>query len=511
MAAKKRYIVQVPASVRNVAGISVEDVAAGLPKAQDKGARKGGVRVLELDGAELDALVKSYPGLLIEEDQELQLLGSMPGLGFQVDAATGCALGFLVVDAESDKPIAGATIFVSGANATYRADTGGDGKASVVVHETDIGHVIVSPSSQYWSRVSAPPAIDEVAKIALTRLTPNGAAAWSRNWLGVDADFPFRGEGVKVALIDSGIAEHPDLAVAGGFNALDGEDVEDFRRDEKGHGTHCAGILAGRNADSGVFGIAPDAEVYSIKVFPGGYVSDLIEGLQWAIDNGMDVVNLSLGMRQPSMQLAMKLIEAAQNGIVLVAATGNDGSTLSYPAADDGVIAVGAFGSTEAFPADSAHVLRVGPLHNPETGLFVANFSNQGPQTAFIAPGVAIVSSVPGGYAAWDGTSMACPFVAGLAAVLLSADPGLATRDLQRVVAVRNALAATAVDFDLPSDVQGAGVPRADAVLGAALLQRHAAGLLAIAQQESLRQIEPLIADLEHKQREIQSLLAQLD
>ena len=337
-------------------------------------------------------------------------------------------------------------------------------------------------------------------------------APGAANGSALTADFPFRGQGVKVAVLDSGVAQHPDLVVAGGYNTLDGEDTQDFRRDEKGHGTHCAGIIAGRTAAAGVLGVAPDAELYSVKVFPGGRLSDLLDGLQWTIDNGIDVVNLSLGMPAPSLQLALKLAEAGQQGIVLVAAAGNDGtSALSHPAADDGVLAVSAFGSTQDFRADSAHALRVGELHNPDTGLFVANFSNSGPETAFIAPGVAVISSVPGGHAAWDGTSMACPFIAGLTALLLSAHPELKPRDARRVEAVRQLLAASAIDLALPAAIQGAGVPQADAALADALEGHRSAAQLAASQQESLRLLEPLIADLEQKQQEIKSMLVQLE
>lgn len=510
MTNKERYLVQVPAHVRHSAGFSLDDVVAGLAPEKTLRAGKSGTRVLELDDTELDSMAKTYPGLLIEEDQELKLLGGMPGLGFEISSASAQALGFLVVDAETDKPIPNVTLFAQGGRATYRSATDREGKASVAVHEGAIERVIVSPAMQYWSRVVAAPLAGEAVKVELTPLVPNGAAAWSRQWLGLEADFPFRGQGVKVAVLDSGIAEHPDLVVAGGFNTLDGEDAQDFRRDEKGHGTHCAGILAGRNAEAGVLGVAPDAELYAIKAFPGGRLSDLLEGLQWAIDNGIDVVSISLGMRAPSALLALKIAEAADQGIVLVASSGNDAGLLRHPAADKGVLAVSAFGSAQAFPAESAHALRVGELHNPATGLFVANFANSGAQTAFIAPGVAIVSSVPGGYAAWDGTSMACPCVAGLAAVVLSAYPGLAPRSTQRLQAVHDLLAAAALDLGLPQQVQGAGVPRADAALAEALARRRAAERLAVAQQESLRQLEPLIADLQLKQQEIQSLLAQL-
>lgn len=510
MTAKTRYVIQVPAHARLASGFALEDVIAGLAPAQIVRAGRSGSSVLALDDAEHEALLQSYPGLLIEEDRALTLLGSMPGLGFQVVASNGQVLDFVVVDAHTDKPISGVTVFAQGTQATYRAETGRDGKASVTVFEPAILRVIVSPAAQYWSRVVAAPEAGTAVKVALTPLVPEGAAAWGRRFHGLDVTFPFRGAGVKVALIDSGVAEHADLVLSGGLNTLDGEDPQDFRRDEKGHGTHCAGVVAGRGEQTGVMGMAPDVDLYSVKVFPGGRLSDLLEGLQWAIDQGMDVVSMSLGLREPSALLAMKLAEAAHQGIVLVAAVGNEAGAVAYPAANEGVLGVSAFGSSADFPPDSAHALRIGSLLNPTLGLFVANFGDQGSDPAFIAPGVAVISSVPGGYAAWDGSSMACPHVAGLAALVLGAHPELARRNLQRVRSVHALLAAGCADLGLPPQIQGAGVPRADAILQGPIGQRQAATALAARQQDSLRQLEPLIADLQGKQQEIQVLLAQL-
>ncbi|UMR29676.1 S8 family serine peptidase [Massilia sp. MB5] len=506
MSLRKRYIIAVPQHVRLGSGLSLQDVVAGLPPQQLGRSGTTGTQVVEMSAVEADQLARANSDMLIEEDQPLTLLAPMPALGFEVGPDRGQEYRFAVRDAQTGAPVADATLFVKGTRATYRGRTGKDGSASVRVLDAAIEHVIVSPAANYWARVIAAPAPEQTTEVALTPLIARGGAAWERQWLGKTGEVA-GGAGVKVALLDSGIAEHPDLAVAGGLNALDGARSNDYRSDEDGHGTHCAGLIGGRNAVNGVCGVAPEAELYAVKAFPGGRLSDLLEGLQWCIDNGMDVVNLSLAIERPSPLLALKLAEAAQAGITLVAAAGNGGDNqLSYPAASEGVLAVTAFGSMHAFPADSAHALRIAELRNDASSLFVPNFSNRGPQAAFIAPGVAIISSVPGGYAAWDGTSMACAFVSGLAALALAVHPEIRTGDARQGAHVRQLLAAAAIDLSLPSAIQGAGVPQAARPAARPAGWTDASGL---AQQQQQR-VAALISDLEGKQQEIRAMIAQL-
>ena len=113
-----------------------------------------------------------------------------------------------------------------------------------------------------------------------------------------------RGAGVKVAVVDTGIDfTHPDLKVAGGFNVIthDGN-----YKDDQGHGTHVSGTIAGQGKDDGVFGVAPDVALYGVKVLDAngsGTFSDVIEGIQWAAQNKMDVANFSLGASQGGQAL----------------------------------------------------------------------------------------------------------------------------------------------------------------------------------------------------------------
>ena len=232
-----------------------------------------------------------------------------------------------------------------------------------------------------------PPALDwGINKI-------NGASAWN---------IASSGPRIKVGVIDTGIdITHPDLAanIAGGFNAISGGSYTD----DNGHGTHVAGIIGALDDGAGVIGVDPHADLYAIKVLDNngsGYVSDIIEGLDWAVANNIQVVNMSLGASKGTQSFAEAIQRAHAAGIVIVAAAGNNGrGIVSYPAAYPEVIAVAATDSNDAR----------------------ASFSNYGPQIDVAAPGVSIYSTYFGGrYAIMSGTSMASPFTAGVAALVLS-------------------------------------------------------------------------------------------
>ncbi|KYH31974.1 S8 family peptidase [Neomoorella mulderi] len=226
------------------------------------------------------------------------------------------------------------------------------------------------------------------------------------------------GEKVKVAVLDTGIdAGHPDLKanIRGtqnikfpGWQAGDGN----------GHGTHVAGIIAAVDNNFGVVGVAPRAEIYAVKIFNrrgNGYISDIIAGLDWALQNKMQVVNMSFGTTRPSQALEEAVRRCVQAGMVLVAAAGNEGkeNSVMYPARCPGVIAVSAI--------DRKNNL--------------ASFSSRGSEVTVAAPGVDILSTYPGGkYRAMSGTSMACPHVAGVAALVLSRDGHISGRQVVKTI-----------------------------------------------------------------------------
>lgn len=224
------------------------------------------------------------------------------------------------------------------------------------------------------------------------------------------------GSGAVVAVIDSGVdGGHLDLSgqlTAAGVDYVTGTGTG--RVDNHGHGTHVAGVVAAVRGNAvGVSGFAPQARIMPIRVLDAtgaGWSSDIAKGIIYAADNGADVVNLSLG--GPSADSATKVAVnyALSEGVIVVAAAGNNRATdnaTNYPAAYPGVVAVA---STEREDTSSS-------------------FSNTGPYVDIAAPGGRILSTVPGGYAYLSGTSMATPYVAAAAALVVDITGGTVTTE----------------------------------------------------------------------------------
>ncbi len=232
-----------------------------------------------------------------------------------------------------------------------------------------------------------------------------------------------KGGGVKVAILDTGIdLDHPDLRVAGDVSFVDGTVNGD---DDHGHGTMVAGIVAALDNDIGVVGVAPEVELYAVKVLNryGSSVSgSVLSGIEWAVDNNMHVVNMSFGgiLNWPwATQTALE--KAYQAGIVLVAGAGNAG--------DQGII---------FSPARYEPVISVGATNQQDAR---ASFSCTGSTLELMAPGVVIQSTSRGGsYSSGSGTSFSTPHVAGIAALLIASG-------ITNNVEVRQILRGTAKDL----------------------------------------------------------------
>ena len=213
-----------------------------------------------------------------------------------------------------------------------------------------------------------------------------------------------QGQGVRIAVLDTGVdSDHPDLA-----GAI--EQVRDFTaegiEDLNGHGTHCAGIIGARKNDIGFIGVAPSSSLLIGKVLRnsgGGTLESVANGVQWAVDERVDIISMSLGAADGSHRLFEVIHTALAKGAVVICAAGNSGAlftnSVGYPGRYGSVITV------------AAH-----DQHGQPSG-----FSSRGSEIDFMAPGHDIWSTYrQGGYAKLSGTSMAAPFVAGLAALVLA-------------------------------------------------------------------------------------------
>jgi subtilisin len=281
------------------------------------------------------------------------------------------------------------------------------------------------------------------------------------------------GTGVKVGVIDSGIAaDHPDLVVAGGLGCVPGSPEDQFGPSEP-HGTHVAGIIAGRGAaPTGMRGIAPGVSLFSYRVFDdtvnSGSSFGMVKAIRRGIADGCDLLNMSLGFDQengpPVVDDAIKeaIAEANAAGVVVIVAAGNDGrKPVSYPAMDDLAIAVSAVGRKELFPASSSESGDVAAPFGTDPKNFLAAFSNVGTALDVTGAGVGVVSTVPGGYAPMSGTSMACPAVTGVVARLLANSPAVRNlpRNAGRADTIKSLLFAQAQALGLGITNEGKGLP----------------------------------------------------
>lgn len=468
----KRYIIRprapgaAPAAEAAVRALVFElgDQAAELVKANPQ----SGQHVVKLSEADAAKLAQSRPDLIVEEDQPIDLF-RVPGLPEILPLQDQVEWTVTVRDPDG-AAIPDCTVFAIGPQVGFRADTDAQGVARLTVTPAAVERMICSPRANFWSRVVAPPMGGTAADVQLDRLDAVAASAWWRRLLGLERPNMPTGQGARVCVIDSGIAGVPSLRVEGGTNTLDDGDPAAWNVDEKGHGTHVAGVIAGRPSSANRFrGIAPDAKLYSAKVFPGGYVSDIVEALDWCRLNRIDLANMSLGAKQPSAAMRQAIATATDAGVTVVAAVGNEAGPVSFPGGFPDVIGVSAIGRLGSFPEDSGHVLKVGPHRDWWGGLFSASFTNFGPQVDVCAPGVAIASTVPQGFAAWDGTSMACPMITGLLALAFERAPWLRTGSRQSRDMLAALVASAAAPTGMPRAFQGAGLltaPRLLASLG---------------------------------------------
>jgi len=310
---------------------------------------------------------------------------------------------------------------------------------------------------------------DGTLAVQMERLTPpEDGIGWGIRAVGAMAARHLAYECVRVAVLDTGVDWwNPCLNVRGGFDAFrPGEPGQRRSRLASSHGTFCAGIIGGRRvAQQGICGVLPGVPVYDLAVFDGqaedAPSAAIASGVRWAIQNGIQVLNIGIGSREPKPMEEDAYREAWEAGVVLVAPAGNsdDGRhEVMYPAQYPYTIAVTAIGLAEAITDEPRRISHDGKYRFPDFNCYQRGID-------LAAPGVEIYSVAPGvkrGETAYDcctGTSEAACFVTGAAAAVLAAHPGL-TRDrgAQTPETVRRILRDTAIPLGFGEEREGAGL-----------------------------------------------------
>lgn len=239
---------------------------------------------------------------------------------------------------------------------------------------------------------------------------------------------------VRVGIIDTGInTSHADLrkCIREGVSTLD---ASTSYLDDYGHGTHVAGIIGANNAN-GMVGVNPYVDFYIVKAFDkqgSGNLSDIIEGMDWLMRRNVNIINMSFSTSESSNSFIRAIRSIHQRGIIMVAAAGNDGGDVNYPARFPEVVAVSAIDKKDRF----------------------ADFSSHGPEIDFCAPGVDIDSAwIGSGYAVKSGTSFAAPHITGAVADVLNYYGHLPSSQVIGLLAEK----AVALDT-LTEEQQGAGL-----------------------------------------------------
>ena len=463
-------------SVKGVAnGILAADVVpADVSLTVLDSVHEDGAKLVSLDAESVPALKALQPGVRLVPVVYFRPASVQYSLAASIAAGgvVGVGLRLRVVSGGTKAPIVGATVVAftdftarQGASGT----TAGDGWVTLNLGPgpTHVDRLYIYPKLGHWGRLRQNFSLTNGAEILLKPLQLGYQDAL-RHFYGKPA--ATAGASVKVAVIDTGIdLYHPDLTVSGGENTVLNENAGDFGDNGVQHGTHVAGIIAAHGQPpTGIRGVAPGAEILSYRVYAAGKEQAsnfaIIKAIDHASLNGCDVLNLSLGSATADEATLSAIADARSIGTVVIAAAGNDNrSPVSYPAADSLAIAVSAMGRRGTFPSGTIQRGDVKAPFGTDPKNFVADFSNIGSEIDVTGPGVGIISTVPGGYVTMDGTSMATPAVAGIAARILGARPDILSmpRDEARSAAIAGALLTAASQLGFGAIFEGRGLPNA--------------------------------------------------
>jgi Subtilase family len=434
------------------------------------------VSVMRANSSALLAMRRNTPGLRVAPAawaylQYIRPLGDeLESSAIQVAPGAKVRRFELLLADPQGKPVPGvrvkALVDWNGAHVPAVTDSQGIASLGIPVLYPRVEMILVEPEHTHWSvfvkgfdRIAAPRRLN----VQALPLVPDGFQLMA-NYAPYE---PLAGANVTVGVIDSGVGPHADIAVAGGGCFVTGENAADFLDNGIGHGTHVAGIIAGKKAaGTGIYGLAPACRLLAYRVCPKtgergrAKSTDIASALERAIGDGCHIVNISMGSLEPMPEMPDLLQKARDAGVVVFAATGNDGQPLlRYPARYSHTLAVGALGHDGTFPADCPESFQESEIRHKQE--FVAEFSNYGLSTDFIGPGVAVLSTFPGEkYAMMSGTSMATPYSSGMAARLLSGNSKLLNmpKGPEKADAIVQMLSQAAQKMGWPAEYEGFGV-----------------------------------------------------
>ena len=481
---------------------TIETLSAGPGEGTD-------VTVVNIEPERAEILnVTMPPHLMIVEDKPLgygqtphlmRVAPTLTPLAFSSGQIVTRKVDFKVIGVD-DKPLANVVVQLTGDGFPANGQTNNKGEITLELATLGQGSaksLFVTPPAGYWDLYLTNPT-----------LNPNGANlirlrglsetinnfpqqyeyGWNQRLMGLDRlPQELSGAGVKIAIIDSGCDNaHPLLShITRGRDFTSAGDPAAWNQDIVGHGTHCAGIITAKPATgTPMRGFAPDAEIHVLRIFPGGQYSSLIEALDYCIDNEIDIINMSLGGDSEINPIVEETLQiAAMNGIVCIVAAGNSGDAVKYPASSPQTLAVAAIGDTTELQPNTWDSTTVQAGLVAADGVFSPTFTCHGPQINVCAPGVGIVSTVPGGlFEPQSGTSMAAPHITGMAALLLAHHPILHNqfpqRDANRVNATFSLLQSVATPYLFGAERTGTGIPKFQPIVDMLVqsIQQPAAG-----------------------------------
>lgn len=386
------------------------------------------------------------------------------------------------INGKDGNPVVGKVVGVvhrNGEPTALNAEIQPDGVVSIELGAGDspILTLQVEPSHGFFGATLRAP--ENETEIELDPLPMDGPLAWWHQKLGfTDVSMhPWLGRGIRIGVIDSGVGPNSDVShVVPVGSILNGEFDPSGGFDVMGHGTMVSGLIGGRpQLEKGYAGMAPAAEVFSIRVYPSANEPAQLGDIAQAIEllstrYGCDLINMSLATPADSQLLQDAIIDAFEGGTLCIVAAGNQAGEVQAPASFPQTVAVTAVGKKDWAPAGS---FADSMSDDSDEGLFdndlffADKFSNRGAEVTCTAPGVGIIAPVPNlegkpYYAEDTGTSFSCPIITGMLAAKLSIDHvylGL-PRDLQRPLRILGLLEYGAKSFDEPAIDVGIGLPQ---------------------------------------------------